>query len=165
MARTPRTDDEKYTEATAAVRDVALNERRIDPEEAKTDDDRPAVKSLPPANPFGEPIEETYPEGRFAELTQGTLKPTETVVEHPLSPTDTNPNPHGQRSQPNATVTEKDDNGVEHRKAAAEDVEVKGWHPNGVHVGDGRVIAFGDKMKVSKEQARDLAQAKKDQGF
>ncbi len=164
MART-KNEEKKVQDAMQDVRDVALNETKVNPETATAAQDRPAVKEIPPANPFNEPIDDAYPEAKYAELTQGTLKPAETIVEHPLSPTDTNPNPHGQRSQPDANVTEKDDNGVEHRAPAKEEVEVTGWHPEGVHVGDGRVIAYKDKMKVSKDQAKDLAKAKKDQGF
>ena len=82
-------------------------------------------------------------------------------MEHPLSPTDANPNPHGQRSTPDVDlVTETDDKGRETRKARDESdmVEVTGSDDlrSDVHLGDGRTLGRGQKAKVSKDVAKTL---------
>lgn len=128
------------------------------------------VKDLPPANPLGEPVEpaEDYPNtseagkaaaalGLETEETKGDHPVGETIVEHPLSPTDTNPNPHGQRSNLEVTNTVVDpDTKVSHREAAEEgDVEVEGAHDEPVHLGDGRTLAKGERTKVGKVLLKD----------
>lgn len=142
------------------------------------EEQHPAVKDLPPANPLGEPVK---PADEYADISEaGKLaaalgvetKETkdvtdyvagETVVEHPLSPTDANPNPHGQRSDPDADlVTETDDKGRATRTVRDESdyVEVTGTNDQPVHLGDGRTLAKGDKAKVSKDIAKDLRERK-----
>lgn len=122
------------------------------PETAKQEDGQKAVKGLSPANPFNEPIDDTYPEGTQAEITQATLKPAETIVEHPLSPTDTNPNPHGNRDEPFTAVYTKEDG----RSAPEEgDVEIEGTEENPVHLGDGRTLGKGQRAKVTKDLLKD----------
>lgn len=134
------------------------------------------MKDLPPANPLGEPVQpaEAYPNiseagkqaaalGVKTEESNGDFPFGETIVEHPVSPTDANPNPHGQRSNPDADlVVETDDKGRAERKARDEDgmVEVTGTHDEPVHLGDGRTLAKGDKAKVSKDVAKQLRDAK-----
>lgn len=117
------------------------------------------VTDLPPENPLGEPVYpvDHYDDGSEAEINAGTIKPGETVVEHPLSPTDSNPNPHGQRSQLEITNTVVDpDTKVSHREAAEEgDVEVEGLWNEPVHLGDGRTLAKGETTKVSKDLLKD----------
>lgn len=138
-----------------------------------------AVKDLPPANPFGEPVKpaEEYPNiseagkqaaalGVETEETQavgGDYIAGETTVEHPLSPTDTNPNPHGTRSDLDSNIeVVTDDKGVSARQPRdeADLVEVTGLWDNPVHLGDGRSLAKGDKAKVSAEVAKDLRDRK-----
>lgn len=146
------------------------------PETTEDGEQAPSVRDLPPANPFGEPVKDAHEYAdvseagkRAAMLGVETEETTdvadyvagETVVEHPLSPTDANPNPHGQRSDPNADlVIETDDKGRETRKARDEDgmVEVTGADdlPAEVHVGDGRTIGRGQSMKVDKDTAKTL---------
>lgn len=130
------------------------------------------VKDLPPANPFGEPVKpaEEYPNiseagktaaalGVETEETKGHDGPFgETIVEHPLSPTDTNPNPHGTREQPFVSVPVKGADGeVEFTGPKEGNIEIEGTfdHPQGVHLGDGRVLAKGERAKVTKEIASD----------
>ncbi len=128
------------------------------------------VKDLPPANPLGEPVEdvEQYPNtseagkqaaalGLETEENDGRFPAGETIVEHPLSPTDTNPNPHGTRSQLEITDTVVDsDTKVAHRQAPEEgDVEVEGTQDEPVHLGDGRTLAKGDRTKVRKDLLKD----------
>lgn len=138
-----------------------------------------AVKDLPPANPFGEPVKpaEEYPNiseaGKQAaalgvkteetEAVEGDYIAGETTVEHPVSPTDANPNPHGTRSTDVDSIEiVTDDKGRETRQPRDEEgqVEVTGLWDNPVHLGDGRVLAKGDKAKVSKEVAKDLRERK-----
>lgn len=138
-----------------------------------------AVKDLPPANPFGEPVKpaEEYPNiseaGKQAaalgvkteetEAVDADYIAGETTVEHPLSPTDTNPNPHGTRSEDgdNTVVTTDPDTKVSARQPREDgEVEVTGLWDNPVHLGDGRTLAKGDKAKVSKEVAKDLRDRK-----
>lgn len=137
-----------------------------------------AVKDLPPANPFGEPVKpaEEYPNiseaGKQAAALGVETEETaghdnyvfgETTVEHPVSPTDANPNPHGTRSD-DAGNTEVvvDDKGVAARQPRDEEgmVEVTGLMDNPVHLGDGRTLAKGDKAKVGKDVAKDLRDRK-----
>jgi hypothetical protein len=124
----------------------------------------PGVKDLPPANPLGEPVEplEAYSDAADAENPPMARKPNETVVEHPLSPTDANPNPHGQREEANFTETVRDpDTKVERRQPATGlDVEIEGLTDNPVHLGDGRTLAKGGTAKVSNEVAQQLVDAK-----
>lgn len=133
----------------------------------------PSVGDLPPANPLGEPVKpvEDYANiseagkqaaalGVETEETTGDDYVTgETIVEHPLSPTDANPNPHGTRSDPNADlVIETDDKGRDTRVARDESkmVEVTGTSDQPVHLGDGRTLAKGDTAKVDKDVAKTL---------
>lgn len=139
-------------------------------------DTDPSVKDLPPANPLGEPVK---PADEYADISEAGKRAAmlgveteetadvndyvagETVVEHPLSPTDANPNPHGQRSTPDADlVTETDDKGREKRVARDEKdtVEVTGADTlaSDVHIGDGRTLGRGQTMKVDKDTARIL---------
>ena len=129
------------------------------PETTQSGDFAPAVKDLPPANPLGEPVEpaESYSDGEGAEVNAATRKPGETIVEHPLSPTDTNPNPHGTRSNLEITNTVIDkDTKVARREAPDEgDVEIEGLADEPVHLGDGRTLAKGDRTKVSKDLLKD----------
>lgn len=145
------------------------------PETTEGGDEAPSVRDLPPANPLGEPVlpVEEYPNiseaGKQAaalgieteETEGGDYVAGETIVEHPLSPTDTNPNPHGQRSDPNADlVVETDDKGRETRVPRDESDMVEVTASNDlkapVHLGDGRTLAAGDKAKVSKDVAKTL---------
>ncbi len=144
------------------------------PETEGSGEEAPSVRDLPPANPLGEPVKpvEEYANiseaGKQAaalgieteETTDGYVA-GETIVEHPVSPTDANPNPHGQRSNPDANlVTETDDKGRETRTERDESdmVEVTGADDlkADVHVGDGRTIGRGQTMKVTKEHAKAL---------
>jgi len=165
MARKPQ----NQTAAEAKGSEPVVNEPKKNPEtveyaEDRENDNSKAVKDLPPANPFNEPVADAYPEGKYAEVTQATLKPAETIVEHPLSPTDSNPNPHGNRDEPglpSVPVKDKDGN-VTVERAEEGDTEVEGVADE-VHLGDGRVLHKGGKVKVSKEvakQLRDNGQAK-----
>ncbi|MGJ3630229.1 hypothetical protein AB5I41_31535 [Sphingomonas sp. MMS24-JH45] len=90
--------------------------------------------------------------------------PGETIVEHPLSPTDSNPNPHGQRDEGIVSVATKDaDGNVQTSKPEDGDTEIEGLSDEPVHLGDGRTLAKGQKAKVSKDvakQLRDNKQAK-----
>lgn len=146
------------------------------PETKESGDTAPGVRDLPPANPLGEPVKpaEEYASpseaGKQAAAlgieTEETANVTdyiagETVVEHPLSPTDANPNPHGQRSNPDADlVVETDDKGRETRVHRDESgmVEVTGADdlPSDVHVGDGRTLGRGQSIKVDKDTAKTL---------
>ena len=146
------------------------------PETKESGDTAPGVRDLPPANPLGEPVK---PADQYADVSEaGKLAAAlgveteemrdvsdyvagETVVEHPLSPTDANPNPHGQRSEPDANVVvETDDKGRETRKSRdeADMVEVTGSDdlPAAVHIGDGRTLGRGQSMKVDKDTAKIL---------
>lgn len=120
----------------------------------------PAVRDLPPANPLGEPV---YPVDEYPDATDqmgraqvlgeeptGKAVAGETIVEHPLSPTDANPNPHGQRDSGVAPVDPGED----------ATVEVTGASDQPVHLGDGRTLAKGEKAKVTKEVAADLRKNK-----
>lgn len=124
------------------------------PEAAKAPDGQEVVKDLPPANPFNEPIADTYSDGANAEITQGTTKPAETIVEHPLSPTDANPNPHGTREQPVTQVFTKEE-GLSHPAEGSIQIEGTFDHADGVHLGDGRVLKKGERAKVTKDIAND----------
>lgn len=146
------------------------------PETKESGEMAPGVRDLPPANPLGEPVKpaEEYASpseaGKQAAALGIETEETrdvsdyvagETVVEHPLSPTDTNPNPHGTRSDPNADlVVETDDKGRETRKPRDESgmVEVTGADdlPAEVHLGDGRTLGRGATMKVDKDTAKVL---------
>lgn len=144
------------------------------PETRQSGDAEPSVKDLPPANPLGEPVKPVEEYANISEAgkqaaalgieTEETVDgyvAGETIVEHPVSPTDTNPNPHGQRSDPEADlVIETDDKGRAERKPRDEDgeVEVTGADDlrSPVHIGDGRTLAKGEKLKVSKDVAKIL---------
>lgn len=151
------------------------------PETKEGGDFAEAVTDLPPANPLGEPVKpaEEYPNiseagkqaaalGIETEETadlEGDYVAGETIVEHPLSPTDANPNPHGQRSNPDADlVIETDDKGRDTRTVRDDSdmVEVTGADdlPAEVHVGDGRTIGRGQKLKVDKDTAAVLRKNK-----
>lgn len=146
------------------------------PETKESGDTAPGVRDLPPANPLGEPVK---PADQYASPSEaGKMAAAlgieteevahvddyiagETVVEHPLSPTDSNPNPHGQRSNLDADlVVETDDKGRATRVARDESgmVEVTGADdlPNEVHLGDGRTLGRGQKAKVDKDTAKIL---------
>lgn len=145
-------------------------------ETRKSGDVADGVTDLPPANPLGEPVK---PANEYADISEAGKRAAmlgveteetadvddyvagETVVEHPLSPTDANPNPHGQRGSVDADlVTETDDKGRETRKTRDESdmVEVTGADTLAaeVHVGDGRTIGRGQTMKVDKDTAKIL---------
>lgn len=146
------------------------------PQTAESGETEPSVRDLPPANPLGEPVKpvEAYPNiseagkqaaalGIKTEETDGDFPFGETIVEHPVSPTDTTPNPHGQRNQDaDNTVMETDkDTKVSRRVRRDEgEVEITGDIDTPVHLGDGRVLAKGQKAKVSKEVAAQLRDAK-----
>jgi hypothetical protein len=130
-----------------------------DPNLDKIDVPEDKVEDLPPANPFDEPIVEEYPDG--GEPAAASLIPSETVVEHPLSPTDANPNPHGTRDEPfvavalkgkdgETVVTEPDEGSVSIVATASE-----------VHLGDGRVLHEGASAKVQPALAKQLVDEKK----
>lgn len=145
------------------------------PETQGDGNDAPSVRDLPPANPLGEPVK---PVEEYANISEAGKQAAalgvvteetehlgddyvagETIVEHPVSPTDANPNPHGQRSNPDANlVVETDDKGRDTRTARdeADMVEVTGADdlPAEVHVGDGRTIGRGQTMKVDKDTAK-----------
>jgi len=148
------------------------------PETKQSGDEAPGVKDLPPANPLGEPVKPVEEYANISEAGKqaaalgieteetagiGDYVAGETVVEHPLSPTDNNPNPHGQRSNPDADlVVETDDQGRAERKQRDESdmVEVTGADDlnDAVHIGDGRTLGRGEKMKVPKDVAKILRQ-------
>lgn len=149
------------------------------PETLASGDTDPSVKDLPPANPLGEPVHpvEAYPNiseagkqaaalGVETEETEGNEKAVggETIVEHPISPTDANPNPHGQRDEGFVAVATKDKDGNTVVSGPQEgDTEITGASDAPVHLGDGRTLDKGEKAKVSKEVAktlRDNGQAK-----
>lgn len=151
------------------------------PEGSQGKENEPIVKDIPPANPFGEPVKapSEYPNiseagkqaaalGVETEETEGhgDYIAGETIVEHPLSPTDTNPNPHGTRSDDEAGIEAvvNPDTKVTARQPREEgEVEITGLNDEPVHLGDGRTLAKGAKAKVSKEVAkilRDNKQAK-----
>lgn len=138
------------------------------------------VSDLPPANPLGEPVKpaEEYPNiseagkqavslGIETDETKGRdFVAGETIVEHPLSPTDANPNPHGQRDVDTGNIdmfTDPDTKVSSRRPRDEGEVEVTGINDEPVHLGDGRTLAKGESKKVSKEVAkilRDNKQAK-----
>ena len=142
------------------------------PETMEGGDEAPSVGDLPPANPLGEPVKPVEEYANISEAgkqaaalgieTEETVDgyvAGETIVEHPVSPTDANPNPHGTRSNPDADlVVETDDKGRATRTARDEAgmVEVTGADdlPAEVHVGDGRTIGRGQTMKVDKDTAK-----------
>lgn len=147
------------------------------PETQEGGDFAPSVRDLPPANPLGEPVKPVEEYANISEAGKqaaalgvetsetadlgGDYVAGETIVEHPVSPTDTNPNPHGQRSDPNADlVIETDDKGRATRTPRDEAgmVEVTGADDlkAEVHVGDGRTIARGQTLKVDKDTAKTL---------
>lgn len=145
------------------------------PETTESGDVDPSVKDLPPANPLGEPVRpaEEYPNiseagkqaaalGVKTEETDGDFPFGETIVEHPVSPTDANPNPHGQRQTDDGIVIETDDKGRETRKprSDADTVEITGLNDEPVHLGDGRTLAKGGKAKVSSDIAKQLRDSK-----
>lgn len=150
------------------------------PDTTESGDTDPSVADLPPANPLGEPVK---PAHEYADISEAGKRAAmlgveteetadvadyvagETVVEHPLSPTDANPNPHGQRSNPDANlVTDTDDKGRETRSVRDEKdmVEVTGADTlaSEVHTGDGRTIGRGQTMKVDKDTAAILRKNK-----
>ncbi|GAA0729970.1 hypothetical protein [Sphingomonas japonica] len=169
MARKPneveKTDEDKM---------ISDSQGKNLPETNEAGERAPAVRDLPPANPLGEPVRpaEEYPNiseagkqaaalGIKTEESNGDFPFGETIVEHPVSPTDAVPNPHGQRSNPDAEmVINTDVKGRATREPRDEsgDVEVTGSDTltEPVHLGDGRTLAKGDKAKVSKDVAKTL---------
>lgn len=167
----------KPTEAKDEATVLETNTQGKDlPETKESGDKAPGVRDLPPANPLGEPVK---PADQYASPSEaGKMAAAlgieteevahvedyvagETVVEHPLSPTDANPNPHGQRSNPDADlVVETDDKGRETRVKRDEKdmVEVTGADTLAaeVHLGDGRTLGRGQSMKVDKDTAKIL---------
>lgn len=141
------------------------------PEGTSQGREAPVVKDLPPANPLGEPVKpaDEYPNlseadkaaaalGVETEATKDTDVPFgETIVEHPLSPTDTNPNPHGNRQQEQVIVPVKDKDGNVTMYGAGEegDTEIEGTQDEPVHLGDGRTLAKGERLKVHKDLLKD----------
>lgn len=178
MARKANTETPGENQNDAGELMESNSQGRALPETKESGDFAPAVKDLPPANPFGEPVKpaEEYAApseaGKQAAALGIETEETkdvdgyiagETIVEHPLSPTDANPNPHGQRSDPDADlVTETDEKGRATRVTRDESdyVEVTGTNDQPVHLGDGRTLAKGDKAKVSKDVAKDLRASK-----
>lgn len=167
MARTKSTTtNQDNTNRAESDRMEVDSQGKALPETKEAGDEDEGVKDLPPANPLGEPVQasEAYSIGEDAEINAGTLKPSETVVEHPLSPTDANPNPHGQRSQLDITTEFVDPDTKVARREVLDDenntVEVTGLSDNPVHLGDGRTLAKGDKAKVSKDVAKQLRDSK-----
>lgn len=145
------------------------------PKTRESGDVDPSVKDLPPANPLGEPVRpaDEYPNiseagkqaaalGIKTEESDGDFPFGETIVEHPVSPTDANPNPHGQRSVDSGVVIETDDKGRETRvpRAEKDTVEVTGLNDEPVHLGDGRTLAKGGTARVSSEVAKQLRDSK-----
>lgn len=103
---------------------------------------------------LGEPIADAYSEG--VDEAVAAQKPAETIVEHPLAPTDTNPNPHGTRDEPFiAVATKNQDGGVDITSPDEGNVKVTATVGE-VHLGDGRVLHEGGSAKVTKEVAKDL---------
>lgn len=153
MARKPSAPDE------TKIKDTSQGDR-----------DLPAVKDAPPANPLGEPVYpvDDYPNQRepvkvavLEEEAGPNAVPGETIVEHPLSPTDSNPNPHGQRDEPFVSVATKDKDGNLQTSAPEDgDTEIEGTSDEPVHLGDGRTLAKGQKAKVSKDIAKQLRDSK-----
>lgn len=142
---------------TEPITSDVVEDELVDPDAARQDDGTVAVKDLAPANPFHEPLADRYSDGALAEVTQGSTKPAETIVEHPLSPTDSNPNPHGNRDEAVVSVPVKDKDGnVTVERAEDGSVEVTGLSDNPVHLGDGRTLGKDQKAKVSKEVAKTL---------
>lgn len=165
MARKPNHTDKTDDKMVNDSQGKAL------PETLKSGDTDPSVKDLPPANPLGEPVKpvEEYPNiseaGKAAaalgvkteETGDGKVVAGETIVEHPVSPTDANPNPHGQRDEAVTVVPVKDKDGNVTMSTPEEgDTEVEGLMDEPVHLGDGRTLAKGGKAKVSKDVAKTL---------
>lgn len=148
------------------------NETTVHKDHSQGKDNAPAVRDMPPANPLGEPVHpvDEYPNiseagktaaalGVETEETAGKDKAVggETIVEHPLSPTDANPNPHGQRDEAFVSVPVKDKDGnVTTSKPQEGNVEITGASDEPVHLGDGRTLAKGEKAKVTAEVAKQL---------
>ncbi|MGJ3630092.1 hypothetical protein AB5I41_30840 [Sphingomonas sp. MMS24-JH45] len=117
MARTPKAPDE------TKIKDTSQGDR-----------DQPAVKDAPPASPLGEPVypvdkipnqQEPVKVAVLGEDAGPNAVPGETIVEHPLSPTDSNPNPHGQRDEGIVSVATKDaDGNVQTSKPEDGDTEI-----------------------------------------
>ncbi len=153
MARKPNARDE------TKIKDTSQGDR-----------DQPAVKDTPPANPLGEPVypADDYPNQQepvkvavLGEDAGPNAIPGETIVEHPLSPTDSNPNPHGQRDEPFVSVATKDKDGNLQVSSPDEgDTEIEGLSDEPVHLGDGRTLGKGQKAKVSKDIAKQLRDSK-----
>lgn len=124
--------------------------------------DTAEVKDLPPANPFNEPLKaaEEYPDG-FVEPIASQI-PSETIVEHPLSPTDSNPNPHGNRDEPFTAVATKGKDGETVVSAPEKGtVQIEGIiDGEPVHLGDGRTIGYKQREHVTKEVADTLVKNK-----
>lgn len=145
------------------------------PETLESGETEFAVKDLPPANQHEEPVK---PAEEYADVSEAGKQAAalgleteetkdvdgyiagETVVEHPLSPTDANPDPHGIRGggEPGSIIV-TDDNGIS-RAEPAEDqegyVEVTGLSDQPVFLGDGRTLAKGQKAYVSEDVAKTL---------
>lgn len=139
------------TRGNAPLTPPVVEEEFKNPATAEQFDGRPAVKDKP-YNPFDEPIADEYPDGTNAEVSRATLAPAETVVEHPLSPTDTNPNPHGNRDEAVTRVPVKDKDGNVTVSGPEEgDIEIEGTEDNPVHLGDGRTLGKGQRAKVSAD--------------
>ncbi|MGJ3625968.1 hypothetical protein AB5I41_01525 [Sphingomonas sp. MMS24-JH45] len=89
--------------------------------------------------------------------------PGETIVEHPLSPTDSNPNPHGQRDEGIVSVATKDaDGNVQTSKPEDGDTEIEGLSDEPVHLGDGAHPRQGPEGQ--SEQGRRQAASRQQAG-
>lgn len=176
MARKPQNENPGDNQDDAGEKMESNSQGRALPETKESGEFAPAVKDLPPANPFGEPVK---PAEEYSNISEAAKQAAalgmdvegkaddyvagETIVEHPVSPTDANPNPHGQRSDPEQTlVTETDDKGRATRTQRDETdfVEVTGTNDQPVHLGDGRTLAKGEKAKIAKDVAKDLRDRK-----
>jgi len=115
-----------------------------EPQTAPTTDDH--------KNPFNEPMgaPEDYTDGYEASAPRPVA--AETSVEHPLSPTDTNPNPHGNRDEPFTAVVTKEGGRTEPEEGSATVTALV----DGLHLGDGRVLAKGHSASVTPEIAKTL---------
>ncbi len=172
MARTRK--DENPNTGVPEDKMVDSSQGKELPETQESGDTAPSVRDLPPANPLGEPVKpvEEYANiseagkqaaalGLDTEETVDGYVAGETIVEHPVSPTDANPNPHGTRSDPDADlVIDTDDKGRATRQARDEsdfvEVTANSDLKAPVHLGDGRTLAAGDKAKVAKDVAKTL---------
>jgi hypothetical protein len=99
---------------------------------------------------------DAYTEAPHAE-EPGGQKVAETIVEHPLAPTDDRPNPQGDRDEPFVAVVTKE--APEYHMTKPDDgegkgVEIENTTDRELHLGDGRVVHPGGRAKVSHDLAK-----------